>query len=232
MTGIEQWCALCSEQSTTKLKEVVRVDCSPKQSYRHFTEPPLTAGVERVSSINVLGVRISNDLSNGLNTERILHKAYQPLYALIALKAYGLSPGLLTQVCAATIVSHRTYAGPSCYGSITTEGFQRLQAVLNRAHRWGLSGFTHFDLHNLLDAADKRLFKSVLHSPVHILHRLLPPPVVHKYVLRRRVHNRSVPIRGVYTISSTLLRVCSYPIMVEKVALCLLFPIQCHRIYI
>jgi len=67
---------------------------------------------------------------------------------------------------AATMVSHLTYAAPSQHGSITTEGFQRLQAVLNRAHRWGLSGSTHFDLHNLLDAADKRLFKSVLHSSV------------------------------------------------------------------
>jgi len=112
-------------------------------------------------------------------------------------------------VCAATMVSHLTYAAPSWHGSITTEGLQRLQAILNKAHRWVLSGSTHFYLHNLLDAADKRLFKSVLHSPVHVVHRLLPPPVAHKYVLRRRVHNRAVPMRGIYTkfnfIAHTLL---------------------------
>jgi len=83
---------------------------------RHFTEPPVTAGVERVSFINVLGVHISNNLSNGLNTERVLHKASQSLYALKVLNTNGLSPGLLIQVCAATMVSYLTYAAPSWHG--------------------------------------------------------------------------------------------------------------------
>jgi len=77
--------------------------------------------------VNVLGVLISNDLFNGLNAGCVLHKASQTLYALNVLKAYGLSPGLLTQVCAATMVSNLTYAAPSWHGSITNESLQRLQ---------------------------------------------------------------------------------------------------------
>jgi len=99
---------------------------------------------------------------------------------------------------------------------MTACSLQRLQAVMNRAYRRGLYGSIHFDLHNVLGAADKRLFKSLLH--VHVVHRLLPPPVSHKYVLRRRVHNRAVTMRGVYTLNSTSLSVCSYLIIVEKVA--------------
>jgi len=101
----EQWCAVNNQQLNTKksLELIIR----PSRA-RHFIELTLTADVERVSSINVHGVRISDDLSNGINTEQVLHKASQALYALKVQKAYGLSPGLLTQVCAATMVSHLT----------------------------------------------------------------------------------------------------------------------------
>jgi len=75
------WAVVYSEQLTTDHQEVVRVDCSHKPT-RYFTQPPLTAGFERDSSIHVLRVRISSDLSNGLNTERVLHKAPQLIYAL------------------------------------------------------------------------------------------------------------------------------------------------------
>jgi len=41
----------------------------------------------QVSSINVLGVHISNDLYNGVNTESVPHKASLSHYALKVVKA-------------------------------------------------------------------------------------------------------------------------------------------------
>jgi len=48
MTGIKQWCAVNNQQLNTKKSFGLIV--RPSRA-RHFTEPRLTAGVERVSSI-------------------------------------------------------------------------------------------------------------------------------------------------------------------------------------
>ena len=39
------------------------------------------------------------------------------------------------------------------------------------------------------------LFQKILNSPIHVLHALLPPPVVQKYNFRSRPHNRHLPER-------------------------------------
>jgi len=81
MTGIEQWCAVNIQQINTKksFELIVR----PSRA-RHCIEPPLTAGVERVSSINVLGVRISidhnNEQSNRVNNHNSITSVY---YAML-----------------------------------------------------------------------------------------------------------------------------------------------------
>ena len=53
-----------------------------------------------------------------------------------------------------------------------------LQAVLNKAKRWGLYGGKHpleLELAKICDTADIELFKKVINDCNHVLYDLLPP---------------------------------------------------------
>ena len=48
----------------------------------------------------------------------------------------------------------------------------------------------------LLENADKALFKQVMNNERQTLHRLLPPLNSHTYNLRKRIHNYQLPKKG------------------------------------
>ena len=147
----------------------------------------------------MLGVVNEENFSFSAHLSRTISCASQSLYALKVLKNSGLPQTALSRVCSATLVARLSYASPCWWGPIGVEGRQRLQAVLNRAHRWGVSWPSTLDINDICTRADKSLFKNVVSNPAHILHGLLPPPVSHVHNLRKRSHNRLLPVRDVFT---------------------------------
>ena len=95
--------------------------------------PPLHIGgaaVEVVSSFRYLGVYISNDLTSGANTSRLVRKAHQRLYFLSPARSSVLRSfyhcAVESVLCTCIIV---------CHGSCTAAERKALQRVVKAAQR-------------------------------------------------------------------------------------------------
>ena len=64
---------------------------------------------------------------------------------------------------------------------------------------------SHPTMKELCDAADSRLFSDVLGNPHHVLHHLLPPVRPNIHNLRRRSHNRIIPLIKSNTFKKTFI---------------------------
>jgi|SRR6218665_211930 len=77
-----------------------------------FLPPPLLDGVQRVSSLLVLGVTLEDDLRVTKPVATTLEACSRSLYALRELQSHGLPTRALHQVAGATAVAKLTYASP------------------------------------------------------------------------------------------------------------------------
>ena len=168
---------------------------SPKGSHnRLLVPPPALLNVSRVSSLKILGVTLQDNLTMADHVSTVVSKGAQSLFALKTIKNHGLPPAALHAVCRALLVSRLTYALPAWSGFTSEADMHRLQSVLDKARRWGLTGGkTLPDLIELSSQADTTLFNSVISNSFHVLHQYLPPSNIHSHNLRRRPHNFSLP---------------------------------------
>jgi len=74
--------------------------------------------------------------------DNIATRAGQTIYALKLVKSHGLSLQLLNTVTHSTLFSVMTYASPAWIGFANAEDLKRLEAIIARAQRWGLSSTT------------------------------------------------------------------------------------------
>src|SRR6478609_3506975 len=101
--------------------------------------PPvkLLPGIERVESLKILGVHIDHNLSVSMHIGNACQTAAQCLYAIKLVKAHGLDQISVYDVCTATVVTHLTYCINAWWGFANVADKQKLQALLNRAIKWG-----------------------------------------------------------------------------------------------
>ena len=81
------------------------------------------------------------------------------------------------------------------YGFSSAADRARLQAIVTKAARWGVWAKNGPTLDEMFCAADSSLFRKVLNDRFHVLHRILPPIKSHGHNLRRRAHNRILPLK-------------------------------------
>ena len=153
-----------------------------------------------------LGVKIQDNLSMEKHTRDLVTSAKQNMYALKILKAHGLPISSIYNVCRATLVSRLTYAAPAWFGFTNSAEKDRLQAVLNKATRWGLNVRPAPQLQDIIKSADKKLFGKILSCASHVLHSFLPPVKPTSQRLRRRAHDRILPIKTTSTERNFLIR--------------------------
>ena len=174
---------------------------------KNFHPPPPTLDIERVRSLKILGVTINDTLQMTDHVQNTVAKSSQSLYALKILKAHGLSNMSLFRACRSLLISRLNYASPAWAGFLCQEDIGRLQKVLNKAMRWGLSGglplptFTELVSHD-----DSKLFESVLNNPLHVLFGYLPPAKLNSHRLRRRIHNRQLPRKNMLQSKNFIIR--------------------------
>ena len=65
--------------------------------------------------------------------------------------------------------------------------------MLKKVIKQGLLPANHLSFSEICDAADAKLFSSIIKNPNHVLHQLLPPVHTTVYNLRTRAHNRELP---------------------------------------
>ncbi len=152
--------------------------------------------ITRVNSIKILGVIVQENLSMKAHVSAVCQTAAQSLFALRLLKSHGLDRQTTQLVCIATVISRLVYAAPAWWGFASADDKQVLQAIINRATRWGYYDTSKPNIEQICNKRDADLFLSILKNPVHVLHALLPPQTTHTHNIRPRVHNRQLPKKG------------------------------------
>ena len=88
-----------------------------------------------------------------------------------------------------------TYASSASWGFTTATDRQRLEAVIQRGIRSGLSSSNQLSLAKLVEDADDDLLSQVLYNNSHVLNSLLPTANTRTYNLRQRPHNRTLVVK-------------------------------------
>ena len=86
-------------------------------------------------------------------------------------------------------MSKITYALPAFAGHLTADDRNRINAISRKALRRGVT-HTAFDIAEIINKFDRKLFSQIIH-PGHCLYHLLPPktPAHCRYSLRERQHS-------------------------------------------
>src|SRR6218665_3153252 len=77
-----------------------------------------------------------------------------------------------------------------------------MERLINRLRRCGFLPMSAPSASTLANEADQRLFRSVIHNPNHVLHKLLPDVRRVSYNLCPRVHGFELPIKDVINFIS------------------------------
>ena len=123
----------------------------------------------------------------------IITSSAQTIHALRILRSHGMQTESIHTIYRAVVIAMITYASSAWWGFTTATDGQRLEAVIRRGIRSGLSSSDQLSLAELVDDADDDLFSQVLYSNSHVLNSLLPANA-RTYNLRQRPHNRTGPV--------------------------------------
>ena len=143
--------------------------------------------------MGILGVQVNHVLSFDLHVRALEAKAARSMYALKTIKEHGLVGNALWDVTRATLVSQLQYASPAWSGFLSAADHSRLQAILNKAVRYGFLPKHSPSINELFQSADQSLFQSIIHDSHHVLHQLLPPIKNSGHSLRSQSHHHTLP---------------------------------------
>ncbi|MFZ2538045.1 MAG: reverse transcriptase domain-containing protein [Oscillospiraceae bacterium] len=155
--------------------------------------PPILAGIERVETMNILGVQFQSNLTFRDHVDHLLAQCAQNMYALRTLKSQGLHSFKLWEVAQSVLLGKLTYASQVWWGMLDAESKARLDGALKKVVKQGLLPSPYKSFSEICIGLDKTLLQSILSNPNHVLHRLLPPVKTSVYNMRARPHNREVP---------------------------------------
>jgi hypothetical protein len=131
--------------------------------------------VARDTTLKILGVTFSSNLSAFGHVRRVVSDSAKSLYALRVLRYHGMNDASLQTVFTTIVVSRLTYASPAWRGFITVSDFRPVDAFLRRSKRSGYCPSDLPDFHELQEKSDDLLFLKTLNNPHHTLHTLTPP---------------------------------------------------------
>jgi len=83
------------------------------------------------------------------------------------------------------VLNKITYAAQSYSGYLLEQQIDRLQAILNSYKKWGLVSVS-YNLRDILENQDSRLFKQIVANPQHCLNSILPPVRIRVFGTRDR----------------------------------------------
>jgi len=155
--------------NTDKTKEII----FHRPASGHLNIPPPMPDIERVTQATLLGIDITSTLSTAAYVNRMLLQINQRLYLLSQLKSQGMAVQALHQLFTGLIMFKITYALPAFAGQLTVDDRNRISAISRKALCRGVT-HTAFDIEEIIDNFDRKLFSKITHSG-HCLHHLLPP---------------------------------------------------------
>jgi len=99
--------------------------------------PAPCPGIERVSSICILGVTDNDQLSAADHVNSLLASSKSLLYVLRVLRVHGIPDVSLQEVFRATLLAKMTYACPAWHGMYSAGDHVKLESLVNRCRRLG-----------------------------------------------------------------------------------------------
>jgi len=174
INNIKTWaCANNLTLNLTKTVEIVFVDSKRR---RQVQPPSPLATISRVSSLKVLGVTISSQMSVSEHVSTVISSCAKSIYALRTLRSHGMDNEALHMIYTSVIIAKLLYAASAWWGFTTATDRQRLEALIKRGIHSGLCGADVSSLTELVDSADDALFQRILYNPNQLLHSI-PVPV-------------------------------------------------------
>lgn len=159
--------------------------------------PIVLEGLHRVTSLKILGVTITNNLSMSEHVRNVIANCAQTLYALRVLRTHGMTNSELQIVYRSVVVAKIIYAASAWWAFTSAADRQRIDAFIRRSIRCGFCAINQSTFEELCVDADGRLFRTILSNSDHLLARFLPNKSVafQNYNLRWRPHNLILPPR-------------------------------------
>jgi len=170
---IERWAAENNlKLNCTKSKEIIfkaRGVRGPSAQ-----PPPPCLNIERVSSLNVLGVIVNDRLSASDHVSNLLESCSRLLYAFCVLHIHGLPSVSLQDVFRTTILAKIQYCSPAWSGYCSAADQAQLDGFLKRCKRRGLCEKELPSVTQIFDDADNIFFADILRNNQHVLQTFLP----------------------------------------------------------
>ena len=148
--------------------------------------PPCLNGIERVKTLKILGVTLSDKLDMSKHINNILSTNVACLQRIRNIKAHGASQDIISYVYSALILSRMLYASQAWWGFARKQDFQRLEKFIKRSQKWGYYSSNVLELSETSRNMDMRLFQAIQSDTYHKLAHLLPPPADHRHNTRFR----------------------------------------------
>lgn len=167
--------------------------------------PPLNSGVDRVSTLKILGVLVDDRLTFLSHVTETVKNCSQSLFALRTLRHHGLPDKALYLTFSSKLLSKLTYASPAWWGFISAASNDQLEAFIRKAQKFNYYSKTQPCFSQMVDKIESDLFRRIEMDPHHCLHPLLPPLKSSNYGLRKRGHSYMLPTKDDRNFVSRLL---------------------------
>src|SRR6218665_3435666 len=130
----------------------------------------------------VLGVVLSANLTIGNHLDEILSSSASSIHALRMLRSHGLgSPQLHDIVIArSTTLASMLYASPAWWGFTSARDKDGLEKLISQLQRGGFLPDDGLSFADLAADAYRRIFRSLVSNPSHVLSRHLPAIKTHQ----------------------------------------------------
>jgi len=173
-----------------KSKEII-VSLS-RRSKRAINLPTYLPGIERVTSLKILGVTITDKLSVSEHVRDVVLKCAQSLHVITVLRRHGMNDQCLQAVYRSVVLAKLLYASSAWWGFTTADDRHRIEAVVRRGVRASLYPADGPVAAQLVEDYDDALFSHLINFEQHVLHAFLPELNEHGYSLRPRPNNLSL----------------------------------------
>src|SRR6218665_184102 len=112
-----------------------RAHCLPTRLGASVDPTPILQGAIRVTSMRILGVTISSNLTMGCHLDEILSSSASSIHALRMLRSHGLGSPQLFEVARSTTLASMLYASSAWWGFTTAQDRDRLERLMGRLRR-------------------------------------------------------------------------------------------------
>ena len=126
--------------NTTKSVEILFTD---KYRKCQFNPPSDVPEIDRVSSIRILGVTLTNKLSVSDHIHNVIQDCAPILYALRILRSHGMNQSALQTVYHSVVISKLLYAAPAWWSFSTSTDRNSIAGFVNRGARRGFCTARH-----------------------------------------------------------------------------------------